>query len=334
MTSPSTATRYKYISLVVLVLQTTALVLILRYSRTMKTEGPRYLSSTAIVVAEVVKIVTCFGILFHEYDFSTNRFASALHTELVDKKIEFLKVSVPAILYTIQNNLLFLALSYLDAATYQVTYQLKILTTAIFSVVMLGKQLDVPKWSSLVMLMVGVALVQWPTDAGGHSKNAAQEHSWADKMIGLVAVLLACVSSGFSGVYFEKILKGSTTSVWMRNLQLAFFSIFSGIFAVLFSDFKAIREHGFFQGYNSVIWIVVLLQAYGGLIVGLVVKYADNILKGFATSLSIILSSLCSYFLLSDFDPSTAFLLGALTVIGATFLYGWEWKKPVHTNVS
>ena len=57
------------------------------------------------------------------------------------------------------------------------------------------------------------------------------------------------------------------------------------------------REKGFWHGYSSVVWAVVLLQAGGGLLVAMVVKYADNILKGFATSLSIIISCCASYFL-------------------------------------
>ena len=35
-----------------------------------------------------------------------------------------------------------------------------------------------------------------------------------------------------------------------------------------------------------------------------VMKYADNILKGFATAISIVLSLVMSYFVLGDFEPS------------------------------
>ncbi len=83
-----------------------------------------------------------------------------MNNEIIQKPGETMKLLIPSGLYTLQNNLLFVALSNLDAATYQVTYQLKILTTALFSVLMLGKKLDMFKWVSLIVLMAGVSLVQ------------------------------------------------------------------------------------------------------------------------------------------------------------------------------
>jgi len=50
--------------------------------------------------------------------------------------------------------------------------------------------------------------------------------STSGKFVGIISVLLACVSSGFSGVYFEKIIKGTPISMWMRNLQLGKISFF------------------------------------------------------------------------------------------------------------
>lgn len=56
----------KHVSLGVLVLQTTSLVLTMRYSRTLKEDGPRYLASSAVVSAEVLKILACTLLVFME----------------------------------------------------------------------------------------------------------------------------------------------------------------------------------------------------------------------------------------------------------------------------
>lgn len=45
---------------------------------------------------------------------------SILRQEILNKPIETLKLAIPSGIYTLQNNLLYLALSNLDAATYQV----------------------------------------------------------------------------------------------------------------------------------------------------------------------------------------------------------------------
>lgn len=50
-------------------------------------------------------------------------------------------------------------------------------------------------------------------------------------------------------------------------------------------------------------------------------QYADNLLKGFATSISIVLSCLLSLFLFDDVHLSPRFLLGTALVIGSTLAY-------------
>lgn len=199
---------------------------------------------------------------------------------------------------------------------FQVTYQLKILTTAVLSVIMLKKQLSKVQWVSLVVLFIGVSTVQLQPENLVTSKSSVPQNPF----IGLVAVVTACIMSGFAGVYFEKILKGTQQSVWLRNVQLGGIGTVVGYITMELNDGMTVREKGFFYGYDKWVWFVILLQSCGGLIVAVVVKYADNILKGFATSAAIIISCIGSMFLFS-FSLSKEFTLGATLVIVATYLY-------------
>lgn len=54
----------KYVSLICLTLQNATLVLVMRYSRTR--DMPLYLTTTTVVMAEVVKFVSCNIIIFIE----------------------------------------------------------------------------------------------------------------------------------------------------------------------------------------------------------------------------------------------------------------------------
>ncbi|GAB0099405.1 UDP-N-acetylglucosamine transporter [Sergentomyia squamirostris] len=312
----------KYVSLITLTLQNAILGLSMRYSRTR--DGDLFLSSTAVVMSEVVKLLTCLVLVFLEEGKDLTRFKGALHRTIVKQPIDTLKVCVPSVVYIVQNNLLYVSASHLDAATYQVTYQLKILTTAMFAVVILRKKLFPTQWCSLVFLIVGVVMVQLAQSDAGTSSGAGGPEQI--RFIGFCAALGACVLSGFAGIYFEKILKGSDISVWMRNVQLSFLSLPFGFITCFLNDGRQITSQGFFFGYDFFIWYLVVLQACGGLIVAVVVKYADNILKGFATSLAIIISCVASIYLF-NFQLNLQFSAGASLVICSIFLYGYDPNK-------
>ncbi|ORY48303.1 UDP-N-acetylglucosamine transporter [Rhizoclosmatium globosum] len=318
--SSSNATMFgmplKYVALLTLVVQNSMLVLIMKYSRDGVKKADLYLASTAVLVSEVTKLCVCFGLFVREPQ-NKNANLSQIFAALFGPEAESWKMMVPAALYVIQNNLQYLAVSNLDPATFQVTYQMKILTTAVFSVMMLKKSLSLTKWAALVLLTIGIALVQMPTS----SSTPVSAKSGANSFVGLVAVFIACVLSGLAGVWFEKVLKGTQASVWHRNIQLSTFSIIPGLIGAFLIDGNTISEKGFFHGYTFWAWMAIANQAFGGLIVALVVKYADNILKGFATSISIILSAIASVFLF-DFYISLPFVIGAAVVLYATHLYG------------
>lgn len=262
------------------------------------------------------------------------------------------KMAIPAFLYTLANSLQYVGISNLDAATFQVVYQFKIIVTAVLSVVMLHKHINTRQWISLILLMIGVAIVSLPEDemrslvsshhtriysprsvnrltqrldqlysGGAHlTKRSATyegiaEDEWAldnrpgfDAFYGVVATLSVCLCSGFAGVYFEKVMKDSTHktySLWIRNVQLSVYSLFPAFFiGVIFLDGETVSKNGFFDGYNWVVVLSIVIQSLGGIIAAFCIFYADNISKNFAVSISMVLSSLAS-FVFFDFAATT-----------------------------
>ncbi|XP_078062199.1 UDP-galactose translocator [Mustelus asterias] len=317
--------KLKYASLAVLVIQNASVILCIRYVRTIP--GNKFFSTSAVVMVELVKLGTCLILILGQKRGNVKELVIYLYDGLVVQYVDMLKMAVPSLIYTLQNNLQYVAISNLPAATFQVMYQFKILTTALFSVLMLKKSLSRLQWASLLILFAGIAIVQVTQEEERAGKDRVPGQNY---LVGLLAVLVSCISSGFAGVYFEKTLKGTSASVWLRNVQLGLFGTLLGLLAMWSKDGPAIVEKGFFFAYTPMVWCVVFDQALGGLLVAVVVKYADNILKGFAASLSIIISTVASVYFFG-FNVDVYFVVGAGLVIGAVYMYSLPKQPPAHT---
>ncbi|KAJ8293344.1 UDP-galactose translocator [Rhodotorula toruloides] len=357
----------KTLALVLLCVQNASVSILTRQSRTTSSRS-LYNPSVAVFTAELIKAALSISMLAVERRKVSRAKAgsggylwhagAAVQDLARNQRTEVVKLAVPAMLYALQNTLLYVALSNLDAATYQTTYQLKLLTTAIFSILFFRRSLSVQKWISLILLTTGVAIVQLESSEPKPSPTRHVSLS-QDPTKGFAAILAACLSSGLAGAWFEWVLKSPSSSaptpaatpdspkspslqlrknspsLWARNLQLSVPSLLFSFSGVLLSSpirnafekrglEEAVRAlGGMWTGFTPLVWCVVLNQALGGLLVAMVVREADSVAKGFATSIAIVLSTLASA-VLFGVVPGTMLIVGGLLVISSTVLYSLD----------
>ncbi len=316
--------------LLLLVAQNTSKTLLLRWA--VGTGKPHFLYSAAVLATEGLKASLSIAWVLRAGG-SPSSIVRFLRTEW---RI-FLRVMVPAGIYNAQQMLEFVALSKLEAHVFSVIVQTKLLTTALFSYTVLGKQLRGIQLVALVLLMVGVILAQMKDcsgDGGGGGGGrggggGTMLHDSSDTTLGVLATLGIATLSGFAAVYTERVLKHAPLArshamadvLPYMQVQMACASLLIiGVFAV-FSDFSAIVERGLWQGFDNSARIAVVSSALGGLIVSAVLKYADSVLKGYATSASVILTGALSA-VLFDTHLGMHFVLAVVNVTCSIALYG------------
>ncbi|KAL1521052.1 hypothetical protein AB1Y20_022607 [Prymnesium parvum] len=441
-------------ALATFVVQNTGAVLLMRSSK----NSGAFNSSVAVLIQEAcIKLPVSIALFALECNGLTAAVLALIH-DARSKPVEWLQLSVPALLYTICNVMVFVGYANLEAALGMVTYQSKILFTAFFSVILLKKKLSVNQWVAITILALGVICAQGVFDAKtpasaspsatvesataaaiatgslattpqrhhhahssqpqphaslkasqphaspghkGHGGKAprrlfstssthsgenhtsgrgsarntahhadaprrlgeallseplsamrasllvegfmpadqdwesivAQGRSLAEKpiqnrLIGFGAFIIASLCTSFASVWFEKMIKGeSKPSLWLRNIQLAFYSSIIAALSLL-KDYDTIAADGVFSGFTATAWTACIANGAGGLLVAVIIKYADNILRCFAQALAIILGSISSYFLF-DFAFTPSFLLGVAFVVSAVFLYAEKTQTPL-----
>ena len=289
--------------LALIVVQNSSLILCTSYSRTLT---PAYLPSVAVALGELVKLVVALLLLLNEQGSvaDTRRSLASLCREHSHVTMQF---AVPACCYTLQNNLWYYALSNLDPITAAVTSQMKVITTAIASVLMLGRRLSAVQWIALALLTTGMVIMQLPSP-GAHSPKSVRDalatvaSVWAhnsteggrslaqaaavaeaaeevehqkvphNTVRGALAMVLATVLSAYAGVFLEKLFKTVQLTLWLQSIQLSFIALPISIVCMFAYDWKQIVQGDMMIGFNRWAWLTVALSALGGIAVSMALK--------------------------------------------------------------
>ena len=298
--------RTKIFVLLGLLTQNAAYTLYRRYSQGILKETAS--ASSMLLAGELFKlVVSIYAVLSWEGATS----APAGPDKVKYLMARSLPMVVPALVYLGMNLLSYVALERIDAGTFTIFAQMKLITTAICSVVFLKRSRSLRRWRALLLMVLATMIISL------HDKpiNSSDSELWS-WLIGAAAVLLEVTLSGFVSVYFEKVLKGSELSVWDRNLQLAVYSCFIYYPLHIYSTGDIYP----FNGWSTVTVITSALGAAGGLLVALCIKHLDSIIKSIATSGCTVITMVVAYFL-QGAPLSLESSIGAALVIMAIFNY-------------
>ncbi|KAE9606425.1 hypothetical protein Lal_00013558 [Lupinus albus] len=225
---------------------------------------------------------------------------------------EVIVYPIPAVLYLIKNLLQYYIFAYVDAPGYQILKNFNIISTGVLYRIILKKRLSEIQWAAFILLTAGCTTAQL---------NSNSDHVLQTPFQGWVMAIVMALLSGFAGVYTEAIIKKRPSrDINVQNFWLYIFGMGFNAVAILVQDFDAVMNKGFFHGYSFVTVLMIFNHALSGIAVSMVMKYADNIVKVYSTSVAMILTAIVSVFLFG-FHLSLAFFLGTIVVSVAIYLH-------------
>ncbi|XP_044951155.1 UDP-N-acetylglucosamine transporter ROCK1 isoform X2 [Hordeum vulgare subsp. vulgare] len=189
---------------------------------------------------------------------------------------------LPAAIYALQNSLLQISYKNLDSLTFSILNQTKLLFTAFFTYLILGQKQSPKQILALALLITASVLLS----IGESSRKGVKKHT-----------------------------------SYMMTIEMSFI----GSMCLLASTFQspdgeALRIYGFFHEWTLWTVIPVLMNAVGGILVGLVTSYAGGVKKGFVIVLALLVTALLQ-FIFDGKLPSLHCLVALPLVMTSIFIY-------------
>jgi len=277
--------------------------------------------ASSVALTEMCKLLLA-GSLHYNYVLSSKK----PFFENVSPKIIFNYLGLST-LYTINNQLSFYCLEVADPGSMALGKSIAPYLCALL-LRLNGQMLHSLQWVCVIVQCCAIAIVQY--DA---CKGTGFLPLKAYYMIGTATSITAITS-----VWNQLIIKGYEVPVNLQNSIMYAFGSVIAIASYLHSVYAAPSHHGgphghghghaaaaelpkgFFEGYTLLATLLVIFQAFHGLAVALVYKYADAIVKNFANS-SVMAILIIISFLYFGLETTLHSWLGIIIVLTTTYCY-------------
>ncbi|KAK3078881.1 hypothetical protein LTS18_006379 [Coniosporium uncinatum] len=215
-----------------------------------------------------------------------------------------------ALFYALINNTVFVLYRLADPGTIQLIKSGTTLITALVIYCFLGTRIVRGQWLAILLQVCGIVVTQYDPKSGA-----------AYPLATYVVLLFQTFISAVSSVYNQTLCKSSDASLHAMNMNLYGAGVCVNLFIHALIRVTKPGEPGFFEGYGHTKAVMVIISnTFLGLIMTAVYKYADAVIKCFATAIATAILLYLSPILFQA-DLSFLVLPGTVVVFIATWLY-------------
>lgn len=287
------------------------------------------LTSSLVFGAEFSKLLGCLTMLH-----ASGELREVFRGYSITKAVAL--CALPAATYLIQNFCIQVAYQNIDSIVFNILNQSKMLFTAFFSFVIMGRRQSRVQCVALLMVTVAGILISYQshseasksTETNGHNgHNSSNGHTnghnghngHSNWWLGIPCVVLASALSGLGSGLTEWILQGQKRNSYLFSAEMAVLGMVAMLVGMVFDmspDSQRFSEKGLWYEWTPFTLIPVLTQGLGGIIVGLITKIAGGVKKGFAVICGLLLT--CAWRYLVDGQPLSLPVCVAVPLVGGS----------------
>jgi len=235
-----------------------------------------------------------------------------------------------------------MAFQTLDALTFNVLAQTKTLSAAACCYLITGKSQSRMQMVALILLCLSALVIEGIVSVDSllsFSSLLLSPSRWMQstnpddngKLVswdvhhvthGVIPILISTFISGLAGALAEKNLQAGARDSYLFTMELCMAQTLILVISLVVSpDGTAIVEHGFWKQWTWMTWIPIVTGSVGGLLVGLVIKYAGAVHKGFALIFGMLLSGLLQSLMQPEVGISSGQVVGGLLAAVSIYLH-------------
>lgn len=285
-------------------------------------------STSAVLMQALLKLVLATGMFCVVDQGSIASFLTAVRVRPKDEQSLtsspslFVLYLIPAGLYALYDILSYINLQRMDATTYFLLLQFRLVLTAVLHQYMFSKKLLSHQWMALGITTLG-CLVKTLGDTQAFS-SSPEDTSTSLSLTSYLLLLLQIVASTTAGVYNERLLKGQAqVSINVQNMIMYLDSIVV-LLVVLMTGVTGKTLSSAVADLPTLLSLevlpMILIMSCVGVVTSLFLKWLDSVRKALASALELVCLPLFSM-LLFHTQVTGHLVLAVALVSSGTYLY-------------